>query len=597
MAYEKEAEGRSGKSWASSYSRVVLKSKAAQRERRDSVSSAVSVRAVVPVALVCVLVLLQGGYYAGATCAVALVSTAAYVVWHLAWKERMTCDTQSLLILGLACIYLASSLVHSAAATELLETATWFAIAGMSLWCIFGTREEKQKALEYMAWSGVILAIVGILMYFGLLPVEGSVSAGRLMFTFQYANTAGLFFGIVSVLCLCALRGRRRAVAVIPAAALVLTQSVGSMAVFLVALVAVGIRCAYVEKPRREIVAGVAGAVVVTCVAGVLLLHDRFAQAASTFAERIVQVLDASSVFAGNLAFGIGPDQWQVVYPAVQTAQYRAADVHCSYMQVGLDAGVLALVVLVAFFAVGIARLVKAGDFTSTVCAVMIVVHALVDFDLMFSSVMLIACLVMSLSQLEGKAEGQLRGWATGGGGLNQAFGLCVAACALVASVGGIYLDGQVGVLQERADQGDGEGAYALLESRPYLRSDVLMQGQVAAALFFQGEYESIASLSADASSPSEEILLYSALSKLASGSGVEAREALTDVLYRHPYDVELYQAVRAYLMGLAPGDSRAECIASYNEQADRANALALEGHAAWIGKQEEIELIGSDDA
>ena len=612
-----------------------VKRKAAQRERKNPPSSGratlreqesrfpdganlpsggTSARAGIVVALVCALVLLQGGYYAGATCAMALVSTAAFLVWSFVRKERMACSAQTLLVCGLACVYLLSSLAHGATATELLETAAWFSIAGMSLWCAFNSRCEKRKALEYMAWMGVVGAIAGILMFFGVLPVEGSVSANRLMFTFQYANTAGLFFGLAVILCLCVLQGYWRIVAVVPAMALLLTQSVGALAVFAVALVAVGIRWAYDEKPRRAVMIGAVAVAVGACLAGVLLLHDRLAQAASTFVERFVQVLDAASLFASNLLLGVGPDQWQVLYPAMQTAQYRAASVHCSYMQAALDGGVLALALLVAFFVVGIVRLAKSGDFVSIVCASMIAAHALADFDLQFSSVVLIACLVLAVPQQGNESAPSKRLRVAKGDKAQQALCLGVAACALVASAGGIYLDGEIGVLQERASLGDGASAYEQLESKPYLRNDPLMQGEVAAALFMQGDYESAIALATDACGASsstsqsaglptdsqvlsEEVQLYLALSKLEVGESDDGREVLENVLYQHSYDVSLYQVVRAYLTKSTSADSREACIAVYNEQAARANALAHEGHAAWIGKQEEIELIGSDDA
>ena len=92
---------------------------------------------------------------------------------------------------------------------------------------VFAVRSDKRRC----TWVTALLFAVAVLY---------AVSSGRLMFTFQYANTAGLFYAVTATILLCSSSRRRRVLAAAPIVALLLTQSIGVIGVFLVGLAVVG---------------------------------------------------------------------------------------------------------------------------------------------------------------------------------------------------------------------------------------------------------------------------------------------------------------------------------------------------------------------
>lgn len=542
----------------------------------------------VAVALVCALVLFQGGYYAGATCVIGFVGVTAYVVFAIVRKERRVCPWPVLALFAVALLYLISSFVHSATITMLQETATWFAAAGMSLWCVQSTSADKRAALDALAGAGIVLAVVGIAMFAGIVPVEGSVNAGRLMFTFQYANTAGLFFAVIAVLCLCSNNRWYRLAAIVPTVALLLTKSVGAIAVFIIAAIIVAVRWVRENHPKPAIVAGGALAVLAACVAAAVLFHDRVSQAAQTFIERGIQVLDAGSLLATAPFAGIGPDQWQFAYTSAQTAQYQAANVHCSYMQVALDAGIAAALVLLAMAVFGMWRLARSGEFAAALCMGMVAVHALVDFDFQFSAIVVLAALLVAgpLDDIGADAPPASRFAVRG----NAVLCWVVAACALVASCGAVCLDLRAGALHAASARLDAEATAAIYEAGPFMQGDLAMETLVAGALYQTGDFQATVDFAEGLATQDEGLALYDALAQIGLGNDAAACETLSDALHDHPYNVQFYEAVRDCIVDNDLGQSYASM---FDEQAARANELSQEGHAAWLSNQEPIELIG----
>ena len=574
---------------------------------------------VVGVLMVAALVLFQGGYYAGATCAIACVAIVAYAIACAVRKEWRVPSKTSLLLLCVACVFLLSTGVHGFAVTMLQESMMWFAVAGMSLWCAFDSLGEKRKSLELLCIVGAILAGIGLVMFVGVIPVEGTVNAGRLMFTFQYANTAGLFFAVICILCLCTDRKAVRVVSVVPFAALCLTQSVGALIVFALALLVLGWWKLRDGQIKPVVFAGGSVAAVAIVVGAAFVLRDRFAQAAQTFIERVIQVLDGATLFGTHPLLGIGPDQWQFMCSSVQTAQYRAANVHCSYMQIALDGGVLALLAIAVLVGFGMWSLLKAGDKAAALCAGMVTLHALVDFDLQFSSVLVLLALLLAPTGELGTAGGLLKRAGEGkrfaadderndavaalsheGGSSEQGnershrkaplIG-CAAmlVCTMAASAFGVYLDMRAGDVQTAFAQADAAAARQAFSSAPYLERDPLMSVYATGAAYRAGEFEQVVALSADMPRTLENVSLYRVLSLYQLGEYESARQELTSVLHGNPYNVELYRAVRQFVEGER---AEAELVAVYNEGCSFANSLITQGHAAWLSGQVRMEEV-----
>ena len=138
------------------------------------------------------------------------------------------------------------------------------------------------------------------------------------------------------------------------------------------------------------------------CVAGALaffcLLLPRMSQAAATLLERMEQAKDAGMLLLGNLPLGIGPDQWQHVYPTVQTADYESAVVHCSYLQLGLDAGVIAVAILAALLFITTTRAVLNGQRCVWPLLGLLAFHSVIDFDLRYAFFLVLIDILAAMS-------------------------------------------------------------------------------------------------------------------------------------------------------------------------------------------------------
>ncbi|MCI9627937.1 MAG: hypothetical protein HFJ64_01695 [Eggerthellaceae bacterium] len=220
---------------------------------------------------------------------------------------------------------LVSAGVNDADLSMVAQCFPWFAIASLGLLCVFDLdRARMQKGICVL---GIVASAASILMLSNLIDFAGAINAGRLQFTFQYANAAGIFFAVCSVLCIC-------------------------------------------SKDRI-----------------VIMIPGRLLQASSTLLERIDQIRDACLLVSQSPLFGLGPDGWESAYAFVQSADYIASSVHCSYLQVWLDTGLLGFLVFVGMIVFGIWGAWRSGRYTIVVCIAMMALHFLIDFDIQFSSV------------------------------------------------------------------------------------------------------------------------------------------------------------------------------------------------------------------
>lgn len=340
-----------------------------------------------------------------------------------------------------------SIVAHGMDATAFLECSPWVMAALAA--CMAGTLSDRGRIwlLRGIAWLGVVSAIVGILLFAGLPRIGGTVNAGRLQFLFQYANAAGAWFAAAVLLCWRSQDTRLERCALLPLTALLLTQSIGSLLLcilivvgsiivgsmhmdrkeatvkdasllFQVLFAALAFACLRIDaglgmlvfmvaaaafyelwpKVAKRIVREGRGSLVLfvsaaLCIAAALafmtFMAPRITQAAGTMMERVVQIGDASYLLLREPLLGIGPDQWQHVYPAIQSADYRAAVVHCGYLQLGLDAGVVAPIA-----SLGMIALAMKGYGFERYAILFLGLHSFVDFDLAFAFFPVLICIL-----------------------------------------------------------------------------------------------------------------------------------------------------------------------------------------------------------
>lgn len=387
------------------------------------------------------LVFLQGGYYSGPTCLIGVLAGAAALgICLIAFIKqrdiRLSPAPIAFFLIG-SCALL-SAFINGAADRAISEAMPWFCVSALALLCDQACEDEG--FLDWFVVFGLVLSVFAVLMASGFFPYPGSMNANRLQFTFQYANTAGIFFAVFSILSLCYGSKRYSVFSVLPIIAMFFTRSIGTYCVFALAMLILLVTWLKKEEYFRMIksfvsllIAGIAsmgciffgselsflftilaicanwavesrlcdqkklfsktvaytlsGIVALVLVLGALyLLPERLAQASLTFTERMEQIKDAIAFVVRYPLFGLGPDGWSQAYPMIQTSDYISYSIHDSYLQVWLDAGLLGFVLIVAVLGLGLWSAFRAKQTSVFVCILMIVVHLLFDFDLQFSA-------------------------------------------------------------------------------------------------------------------------------------------------------------------------------------------------------------------
>lgn len=346
----------------------------------------------------CTAVLVQGGYFpafflwAGVSLGIAILIS----------RRELRCPRPLWFLLVLAGWYLLSSLVNGPAAPGLSQAALPLVCCLFALLCLSLEEGERRKLLVWVCRFGGGAAIAALLAFLGILPIPGSLTAQRLQFTFQYVNAAAVWFAAVLLL-----RGELHdpwvnRLSPFAAAALLLTRSAGGIGAYLV-IQALVLLAQYGRKNWKAWV--VSGAAVLV---GAAAVATRFHQALGTFQERLVQSMDGLRGMLAAPLFGYGAGNWPQVKELFQSYDYRAQVVHNSYVQAGVEAGLPALL----FLAVAVVLtlfLLKGSSPALKGAAILIPLHAVMDFTLCFFAVDALAIAAVALAA--GKTGKPLPRW------------------------------------------------------------------------------------------------------------------------------------------------------------------------------------------
>ena len=381
---------------------------------KHMLEASVNMWSVAPAALLAMLLALQGGYYPAAmgiasialaalNCARAirdrprkshapLIASAAFAICLLAW-----CAAQPFLD-GIASYETLSAISRPALA--IATAAYWLQLS----------QDEKHSAIKLVAYEGVLFSIVALLMFAGVLPYPGAVVDGRLQFTFQYANTAGVYFAVMSCLVWSQARTRTtKALAALPLVCTLLTQSMGTFAVIAILGCAWTLKSLKLTRLKREnasktktmtsrIAIAALGVAALIALAVCIGAPGRLDSSLQTGIERIIQTMDGTRALASAPLIGIGPQQWRVMHPLVQSAQYTANVIHNGYLGFTLSYGLIgtalaALCMLMLWK--GTTKAVEDRVPGAHAAAALLLLHALVDFDLAFGSIIMLLVLAL----------------------------------------------------------------------------------------------------------------------------------------------------------------------------------------------------------
>ena len=349
-------------------------------------------------ALIIMFTLWQGSYFPLQFLLLLALTLAAFTAFGKAIK--MAREAAILLVIPL--LYLLSLLIYAdnryAGLTETLRAL----VLPLSLVLFLNIDSAGAEKGVYTALMGV--AMLGLLAYASVIHIPGGVieSSNRLQSVIQYANTTALLMLIGILYSVDKYKENKKpgnlACCAIFAAALLLT---GSRTTLAVALAAVFLYIFVLAGRRGKVIAvsALLFAVCLTVCFGMFtqLRLFRISIYEPTLVERWITYQDAFGMLRGKWLLGIGAGNWQDWQFRWQSAPYNVKYIHNYYLQLLLDCGALAPIALGAAVIPAVIRGLRSKN-VHGVILVSVLMHAVLDFDLIFSAVAMIA--MYSLSKL-----------------------------------------------------------------------------------------------------------------------------------------------------------------------------------------------------
>lgn len=347
-------------------------------------------------ALLCLLaaiLIFQGGYSAAVSYAASLFLLSIMVInrsrFEISSIQRNK-PLVAMVFLGVvssfACNYGTYSLAYLAPYCMLLSSSIVFtSVDNSGFDCLIA-------GLRYIC---LISSAAAILIYFVFPSFYGYVSAGRLQAFFQYANTAATWFAF-SFLLLLDSPLFLKIDCLVPLIALVLTRSV---AIVILTVICLMIYLVLEKRPMAPFLLAMSGLVLTLCIYG--MISGRIVESTQTFIERVIQICDGLRLAETSPIIGIGPGAWRQSYRFVQSAQYTANVIHCGYVQILLDGGIVALAAFLWFCFSRLICMFKTRSnihHSSFLLAgiVLILLHLMIDIDIQFSYIDLLLALLLS---------------------------------------------------------------------------------------------------------------------------------------------------------------------------------------------------------
>lgn len=324
--------------------------------------------------------LIQGGYYPQ-TYIIAGICSALLLMVR---SKKLTYTSGQPALLLLAALYVISSVVNGMSYSVISKAMLPLALFVLAALYATVDKVHREKLLRYITAAGILTSAAGLLVYFGINNQEALVVGNSLMFTFQYANAAGCWYAVCFILALLSDKKYVKYLSVLCLAALICTKSYGAVIVTVVMLGIHGMRSEWFKgkisniKYVRFIIAALA---VVTGCAGIYVLYRLGME---SLLERVIHSYDGIRVLMSNVVCGIGPDNWQYVFPFYQTAYYPAGVIHNSYVQAGVDAGLMSMIILLALLVLVIYKYKKCRN-AYNLAAVVIMVHSVMEYNLYFA--------------------------------------------------------------------------------------------------------------------------------------------------------------------------------------------------------------------
>ena len=579
----------------------------------------------IAVVLFLLLCLDSGGFFARDACAIGgAAALATLAISLIGIRRRKSSRPQSgnmapcLLVCVVGTLLLISSLAHGATLTGLSEALRWLSVASFALLAIMTSEIDRHLAHKGIAWSIVLLAVAGDL----IAALEDD--PGRLAFPLQYPNASGALFAAGALLACTSEDRRLRSLAVAPFYALLLTQSGGALlacalaaAVFTFprlrprvegcgtsALVSVfGATLALIADACLTPPAGIAvttlsvavvwrfgtpwssfcsgrwrfvatGAALALVVPATFLLQDRIAEASQTLIERFIQMSDGLALLGANPLLGIGPDQWQFAYQEIQSAQYQANVIHCSYIGLALDGGASAAIVWAAVLGLCLRLCWNARSGGAFAAVLLLALHEAIDFDIRFTALaalpLLITCSLATRPETSAHSASSRY----------IIFARCALSAFLLAGcISGLMLSSHLTSLKASLEKDYPITSHDV--EAPLCENDLAVQDIYLQSLSRRGDYQSIFEWNQTHEPKTDAQLLISAEALFQLNNNEKAAQILLDGMEKRPFSRSLYQQALGLssIYGVAPAEQEAmnDLVASMNDAISTGNAALLD--------------------
>ncbi len=295
------------------------------------------------------------------------------------------------LLFSLVCLIYLLSVIVNQFAVENLIVATKPLVCLLFLILIYSVKDRLYPG-KLLLISALMTAAIGLISLTGLIEFGGMVTAGRLQSTFQYANAAGIVFAAAALITDSKDFKQYRPYALILELALILSQSIGAIVVYLFCrcfclyfedvnkrtaragafslrfiistliaaafyalvyilklplaaipvLVLVGLLPGKLDQFTAKLGSNLKINILATSgfvILNLMVFSLRGPGFYHTFVERLIQISDALGVLINKPLLGLGPGLWQHTRFAWQSAEYQATYIHSSLMQVAADTG------------------------------------------------------------------------------------------------------------------------------------------------------------------------------------------------------------------------------------------------------------------
>jgi len=320
----------------------------------------------------------QGLYYPYQYLLFGLIGSALLVVLILAEKEFLFSGNKLFYaLLAFFLVYFLSFLfIAPYKYNALLETLRY------CFWLVFfylGMMLKEEKIVKKLFLNGAfLLAAAGILSYFGLINLPGWVKDNRLYGSFQYANTQALYFLMALIISFFSpientkpQKFQKLFYEAIIFLAFVLTFSRGAFIVLFLLLFYF-----YWKKIKRK-------KTLLFIPVLLIFLGYYVVPHYSKLATRFITYTDALKVFVKH-PLGIGPGEWTYQQFAFRSSNYYVKYLHNFFFQVGLDAGVLAVVLIFIMFFLAFKSFYREPE--TFAVTLVIFLHSFIDIDLLFGA-------------------------------------------------------------------------------------------------------------------------------------------------------------------------------------------------------------------